>query len=72
VRVPNLFSAGELKNPPLRRVSEHGPDGLFRDGWVPARPESNVGLLTRFHLAWGVLTGRYDAVVWYDTWRDSQ
>ncbi|QJT71022.1 hypothetical protein GR7B_00224 [Vibrio phage vB_VcorM_GR7B] len=36
--------------------------------WVPARPYGLQGayLKTRLTLAWGVLTGRYDALDWKD------
>lgn len=32
--------------------------------WVPARPLSGGGLITRVRLAWKVFTGEYDALKW--------
>lgn len=41
----------------------------YRKGqWTPARPLSygGIGLFKRIRLAWGVFTGRYDALDWED------
>jgi len=35
-----------------------------QETWFPARPLSLGGFLTRVRLAWGVFTGRYDALRW--------
>ena len=32
--------------------------------WLPARHEGYPSLRNRIRLAWGVLTGRYDALDW--------
>ena len=35
------------------------------DGWKMARPEGLWGLRSRLRLAWGVFTGKYDALKWH-------
>lgn len=38
--------------------------GLPNGRWVAARPLGAPTLVQRFKLAWGVFTGRYDALEW--------
>jgi len=58
---PNLYKLEHLvqigTNP--QDMTEH-PTGQ----WVPARYMGDYRLLTRIRLAWGVFTGKYDAVKW--------
>jgi hypothetical protein len=60
---------------PIRRtvtslIVEHRTGGTFRediDGvWRPARPHALPSIAKRFSLAWGVFTGRYDALDWQE------
>lgn len=60
MRVPALFEAETI----VRQASEvRAQKG---DRWVPVRSLGYSGfyLLRRLKLAWGVFTGKYDAVVW--------
>jgi hypothetical protein len=60
-RVADLYTAEELKD---------WSDQSSRDGktWVMARPLGFQGLCLRrrIALAWGVFTGRYDALCWHE------
>ncbi len=59
---PNLILADHLRNHP-----EDWPEAGLPDGrWVAARPLSMGSLLTRLKLAWGVFTGKYDALRWIE------
>jgi hypothetical protein len=36
----------------------------FSENWFPVRPKPKGGFFTRLELAWGVFTGKYDALKW--------
>lgn len=59
MNTPNLYWARELKE---WNMSARGPLGI----WHMCRPIGFPGLCLRrrLTLAWGVFTGRYDAVRW--------
>lgn len=42
------------------------------DIWVKARGLGPSGFINRVKLAWGVFTGRYDALVWYDEFIENE
>lgn len=42
-------------------------DVSIKGRWVPARPYSDDTLLDRIKQAYGVLTGKYDALNWEDS-----
>lgn len=58
MKTPNLISADQLYS------GEDPQTGLVLHGWRTVRPTSYPSLLRRFRLAWGVFTGRYDALNW--------
>lgn len=57
-----------MKYPHLHNRSDLNSDwdvaALIGDKWHPARPLGYPSLRNRFRLAWGVFTGRYDALKW--------
>ena len=66
---------GHCMKQPIRRtvvslLNEYKTGGTYRedvDGiWRPARPYAISSLIKRFSLAWGVFTGRYDALDWQE------
>jgi hypothetical protein len=61
---PHLFQISELMEF-TSTVSQRHPDL----GWIPTRPLTWPGLALRRRLkvAWGVFTGKYDAVFWEPT-----
>ena len=55
---PNIFMADAIKNWDCDKELQNGV-------WVPARPIGGGFSWTwRWKLAWGVLTGKYDALNW--------
>lgn len=52
------YTAEELKNWSILRDRRGGR------GFLPARPLRRNSLLSRIKHAWGVLSGRYDAIDW--------
>ena len=68
MKYPNLISADQLysgEDPQTGLVMHCWPGAGLRDGrWVAARPVGYPSILRRFRLAWGVFTGRYDALKW--------
>lgn len=58
-RNPHVWTARELKE---HAISTEHPSGE----WIPARPITSYGLRwwRNLKMAWGVLTGRYDALDW--------
>ena len=54
---PSLFWAFELKNWPVQASSKSGLQYM-------ARPLGLDTIPNRLRLAWGVFTGKYDAVQW--------
>lgn len=62
MKTPTLYKVAKLKSPLLEETTTERLDGR----WVPARPMGLIGLclLMRLRLAWGVFTGRYDAMDW--------
>ena len=59
-KAPSLFSLKELQNHQEIIGVQTEIDGQ----WVPARPYGLFSLKNRVKLAWGVFTGKYDAVTW--------
>ena len=60
-KAPNLYNLKEL----IPVVNGDGPMSEDKNGdWVPARPLGLFSLRRRIKLAWGVLTGKYDALKW--------
>lgn len=57
-RQPDIYTAGGIHN----QTTSQTPDGR----WVPCRPypHNAFGFTWRWKLAWGVLTGKYDALKW--------
>jgi hypothetical protein len=67
--VPQLISADSLaRDWPMKKVRTKEMSHAKTSGWywVLARPMAIGGLLTRARLAWGVFTGRYDALRWIE------
>jgi len=62
MRSPNLILADSLRNHPELWPETGLPDGR----WVVARPLSVVSFWCRCVLAWGVFTGKYDALRWIE------
>lgn len=64
MRTPWLYKANEIKH--WANDVKAGRDG--REFWIPARPYSLSGLnlIQRLMNAWGVFTGKYDAVDWQE------
>lgn len=62
MRVPAIIQAHTLG-----AVHQHWPHARLPDGTLtPARPEPPPsGMFGRFRVAWGVFTGRYDALKWH-------
>ena len=56
---PNLIHADQLKN-------DWPQKGCSNGLWVLARPIPLASIPERFRLAWGVFTGKYDALKWWD------
>lgn len=59
MRYPALFTLDEL-NPETCGTMQQDADG----SWNPARKLGYPSLFSRLRLAWGVFTGRYDALDW--------
>ena len=59
MRQPDVYTANAIKR---WMVDEKRPNGSY----IPSRPYGHncFPLGWRFKLAWGVLTGRYDALNW--------
>lgn len=56
---PNLMTLSMLEN-----VNSFQIKTKTKDGWVPVRPLGLASVTNRVRLAWGVFTGRYDALQW--------
>ena len=69
MKAPQLITADSLlKEWPqagvrTKEMSRAKTSGKY---WVLARPIALGGLVTRLRLAWGVLTGKYDALRWIE------
>jgi hypothetical protein len=70
---PQIILARDLADhidpwPETSYVQEKDKNGnvtlTFTETWFPVRPKSKGGFLTRLELAWGVFTGKYDALKW--------
>ena len=66
MRVPNIFTAGEMKS-----YSTSTPGKKKDDAWIPARaiayPYGFIpGLRRRIKLSWKVFRGVYDVLDWED------
>ena len=48
----------------VSEIADHDVDACIDGEYVPARPMVITRWYERVHIAWGVLTGRYDALVW--------
>lgn len=55
-----------------REIEDWTEDVETPNGWVPARPLNHQleGWRQRIKDAWGVLTGKYDALDWGESQRD--
>jgi len=64
MRTPWLYKANEIKNWSSDRVARFNGKNI----WIPARPYSLSGLniVQRLMNAWGVFTGKYDAIDWQE------
>ena len=61
-KAPNLYNLVNLKE---HFVGNGGTMTEDKQGnWVPARPLGYYSLTRRFRIAWGVFTGKYDALKW--------
>lgn len=49
-----------------QEVKRSQEDVCIKGRWVPARPYPTGNTLERIKHAWGVLTGKYDALDWED------
>ena len=55
---PKLYTSNDIKHWDTEKELDTGQ-------WVPTRPyHLNPGLSERLRLAWGVFTGKYDALLW--------
>jgi hypothetical protein len=66
MNTPRLYQVSDLVKQ-TQEVSELHPEA----GWIPCRPLGwqGIALRQRLKAAWGVFTGRYDAVTWVPTLR---
>ena len=55
MKAPGLYTVNDMFNMCDTQAHINGK-------WVPARPIGVAGIVSRLKLAWGVLTGKYDAV----------
>lgn len=60
-QVPDVYTADYISKESRSTLSEYSSGK-----WTPARPLSIGGLWIRIKLAFGVFTGRYDALDWED------
>lgn len=64
MNTPHLYQVSDLVES-TQQASQLHPEC----GWIPVRPLGfqGISLKRRLKLAWGVFTGRYDAVFWEPT-----
>jgi len=64
MRTPLLYKANEIKHWESYRVVNFNNKNI----WIPARPYSicGINLVQRIMNAWGVFTGKYDALDWQE------
>lgn len=67
MNTPHLYQISDLVKQ-TREVATLHPEA----GWIPCRPIGFQGLSLRrrLALAWGVFTGRYDAIFWEPRLKD--
>lgn len=59
-RFPNIYLLEELTPEQVNSTQTEASPGK----WCPARPLGYPSFWSRIKLAWGVFTGKYDAVKW--------
>ena len=59
-KAPALYNLNQLR----AAITGKAPATQIGKKWVPARPLGLFSLRNRLRLAWGVFTGKYDALQW--------
>lgn len=49
-----------------KEIKQWNCDAEIKGEWIPARPYLSLKLISRLKAAYGVLTGKYDALNWQD------
>lgn len=64
MKTPWLYKANEIKHWSSDRVVSFNGKNI----WIPARPYnlSGLNIIQRLMNAWGVFTGKYDALDWQE------